>query len=107
MSHTYEELKAKKIDELREIAKGIEHEAVQGYTQMNKDHLLPAICKALGIETHASHHVMGLDKAALKKKMHELKSQRDQALEAHDHAQLKAVRRQIHRLNRRIRNASV
>src|SRR5688572_17091215 len=50
MAHTYEELKKKTVAELRDIAKDIEHEAVQGFTQMNKDHLLPAICKALGIE---------------------------------------------------------
>src|SRR2546426_358150 len=54
---TYEELRHKTIAELREIAKGIDHEAVQGYTQLNKEHLIPAICKALGIETHAHHHL--------------------------------------------------
>jgi hypothetical protein len=32
--------------ELRDIAKALTHEAVQGYTQMNKEHLLPALCKA-------------------------------------------------------------
>ena len=42
MTHTYEALKKKTIAELREIAKDIEHEAVQGYTQLNKEHLLPA-----------------------------------------------------------------
>jgi len=46
MAHTYEELKKKKVAELREIAKGLEHEAVKGYTQLNKDHLLKALCKA-------------------------------------------------------------
>jgi hypothetical protein len=37
---TYEDLKKKTVAELREIAKGLTHDAVQGYTQMNKDHLL-------------------------------------------------------------------
>ena len=46
MAFTFEELKHKTVVELREIAKGIEHDAVQGYTQMNKEHLLPALCKA-------------------------------------------------------------
>src|SRR5438477_12451228 len=55
MAQTYEELKKKTIDELREIAKGIDNEAVKGYTQMNKEHLLPAVCKALGIDTHVHH----------------------------------------------------
>jgi len=107
MAHTFEELKKKKVDELREIAKGIEHEAVQGYTQLNKEHLLPAICKALGIEMHAHHEVVGIDKAGLKKRLHQLKAERDKALEAHDGKQLKQLRRQMHHLKRRIRAATV
>jgi hypothetical protein len=35
--------------------------------------------------------------------MRELKKQRAAALEAQDHAQLKSLRRQIHRLNHQIR----
>ena len=50
MAHTYEELRKKTVAELRDIAKDIQHDAVQGFSQMNKEHLLPAICKALGIE---------------------------------------------------------
>lgn len=107
MAYTYEELRKKTVDELREIAKGIEHEAVHGHTQMNKDHLLPAVCKALGIDTHGHHVVVGLDKAAVKAKLRQLKSERQKALEAHDRVQVKAIRRQIHRLNRKIRAASV
>jgi hypothetical protein len=107
MPHSYEELKAKTVEELREIAKGLEHDAVQGYTQMNKDHLLPALCKALGIDTHVHHAVVGVDKGALKKRIKSLKGERDKALEAHDRQQLKQIRRQIHRLKRRIRAATV
>src|SRR5215510_12630320 len=104
MAYTYHELREKNIQELREIAKGVEnHDAVQGYSQMNKDHLLPAVCKALGIETHEHHDVVGIDKAAIKAKMRQLKKDRDAALEAHDGDTLKAVRRHIHRLNRQIR----
>jgi hypothetical protein len=50
MAYTFEELKHKTVAELRDIAKGIEHEAVQGHTQMNKEHLLRAISNALGIQ---------------------------------------------------------
>jgi DNA-binding IclR family transcriptional regulator len=104
MAHTYEELKGKTIAELREIAKSVEqHEAVQGYSQMNKEHLLPALCKALGVDTHGHHVVAGIDKGAVKAKMRDLIKRREQALEAHDHDALKSVRRQLHRLNRRIR----
>ena len=107
MAYSYEELKHKTVEDLREIAKGVEHDAVQGFTQMNKEHLLPALCKALGIDTHAHHHVVGLDKAALKARMRQLRDERAKALQAHDPGQLKAIRRQIHRLNRRIRAATV
>ena len=102
MACTIHDLKEKTIQELREIAKGVEdQEAVKGFSQMNKDHLLPVLAKALGIHEH--HDVVGIDKASIKSKMRELKKQRDEALEAHDHDTLRNLRRQIHRLNRQIR----
>jgi hypothetical protein len=101
---TYEELRHKTVAELRDIAKGIQHDAVQGYTQMNKEHLIPAICKALGIDTHAHHHAeAGFDKSATKARMHALRAERAKALEAHDSARLKQLRRELHTLNHRIR----
>lgn len=103
MAYTYHELKEKTIQELRDIAKDVHHDAVQGYSQMNKEHLLPALCKALGIDVHEHHAVKGIDKPAIKAKMRELKVQRTAALEASDPARLKSVRRQLHRLNRQIR----
>jgi DNA-binding IclR family transcriptional regulator len=103
MAYTYHELKEKTIQELREIAKEVQHDDVQGYSQMNKEHLLPALCRALGIEAHEQHLVTGIDKPAIKAKMRELRKQRDQAVEAHDGDALKGIRRQIHRLNRQIR----
>jgi DNA-binding IclR family transcriptional regulator len=107
MSHTYEELKHKTIGELRDIAKGLDPETVKGYSQLNKEHLLPVLCKALGIEAHAHHHVVGIDKSALKVKLRQLKVERDKAIAAHDHAALKQVRQQMHRMRRRIRAATV
>lgn len=106
MPYTYEELKHKTVADLREIAKGIEHEAVQGHTQMNKDHLITALAKALGIQ-HTHHDVVGVDKASIKARIRQLKTQREAALTAHDNAQLKVVRRTIHRLKRRIHKATV
>ena len=99
MAHTYEELKAKTVAELREIAK----DAVQGASQMNKDHLLPALCQALGIDTHVHQTVHGIDKTTVKAQLRDLKAARDKAIDAHDHHQLKSVRRQMHRLNHQIR----
>ena len=106
MSHSYEELKHMTLADLREIAKNTDHEAVQGYTQLNKDHLIAALAKALGIQ-HEHHDVVGIDKASIKARIRELKTQRAAALEAHDRAQLKTVRRTIHRLKRRIHKATV
>ena len=106
MAYTHQELKHKTLAELRDIAKDIEHEAVQGYTQLNKEHLLVAISKALGIK-HEHHDVVGVDKASIKSRIKDLKKKRDEALAAHDHAELKTVRRTIHRLKRQIHKATV
>jgi hypothetical protein len=106
MEYTFEQLKHKTVAELRDIAKGIEHEAVQGYTQLNKEHLLVAISNALGIK-HEHHDVVGVDKASIKARIRELKKKREEALAAHDHNQLKVVRRTIHRLKRQINRATV
>ena len=108
MEHTYEDLHKKTVAELREMAKEIDHEAVKGYTQMNKDHLLPAVCAALGINIskHPHHEASGIDKRKIKDQLRGLKAERQKAIEAGDHAQLKAVRRKYHRLNHRIRAAT-
>lgn len=105
--YDYNQLKHTTVAELREIAAEIDDEAVQGYTQMNKDHLIEAICKALNIDMHVHHEVVGIDKAAIKKRIRELKVERDAALEAHDHKKLKEIRRKIHRQKRKIRRATV
>ena len=106
MAHTYEELKKKTIAELRDIAKDIQHEAVQGYTQLNKEHLLPALCKALGIETFAHHAAALAEKAAVKAKMRELNAGKAKALEDGDRDLLRQLRRQYHRLNHSLRSAA-
>jgi DNA-binding IclR family transcriptional regulator len=103
MAYSYHDLKIMTIQQLRDIAKDVQHDAVQGYSQMNKEHLLPALCTALGIDAHEHHSVTGIDKSAVKARMRELKQKRSGALEAHDHESLKSLRRQIHRLNRQIR----
>ena len=103
MAFTYHELKEKNITQLRDIAKDLQHEAVQGYTQLNKEHLLVALCTALNIPLHEHHDAAGIDKAALKAKIRALKKDRVAALEAGDNEKLKAVRRNIHSLNRQIK----
>ena len=107
MAYTYHALRQKTVADLREIAKGIQHEAVQGYTQLNKDHLLVALCKALDIPAHEHHMVGGINKADIKAKMKALRVERTAAIEAGDHAKLKAVRRHLHSLNRDIRRHTI
>jgi DNA-binding IclR family transcriptional regulator len=107
MAYTHQELKHKTLAELRDIAKDIEHEAVQGYTQLNKEHLIVALCKALNIDMHEHHEVVGVDKSAIKTRIKALKVKRDSALTTHDHKQLKIARRGIHRLKRQIHKATV
>jgi len=103
MAHTYHELRQMTVVQLRELAKELNHEAVQGFSQMNKDHLLPAICRALNIDTLEHHTATGVDKPTIKAKIRQLKHDRDRALDAHDHVLLKNIRRQMHALNRQIR----
>jgi hypothetical protein len=103
MAHTYEELKKKTVAELREMAAGIDHEAVKGYTQLNKDHLLPALCKALGIEAFEHHTAESAEKVMIKSQMRELKAAAVKARDSGDHELLHRLRRQYHGLNHALR----
>ena len=107
MTYTFKELKKKTATELKEIAAGIEHEAVQGYTQLNKEHLIEAICKALNIDMYEHHHAVGVDKTGIKTRIKELKNERDKALKAHDSRKLKEVRKEIKKLKNKLRRAMV
>ena len=107
MPLTYEELHKKTIAQLREIAAGIEDERLQGHSQLHKEQLLPILCQVLGVEAHAHHEVVGIDKSTMKAEIRELKARRDAALEARDTDELKRVRRRIHRLKGRLRRATV
>ncbi|MEI6613868.1 MAG: Rho termination factor N-terminal domain-containing protein [Chrysiogenales bacterium] len=107
MSHTFVELKKKTVAELREVAKDIEHEAVQGYSQLNKEHLLVAICKALSIDTHVHHQVVGLNKAGVKARIRTMKEKLAAAIIAGDRKQVSYCHRQIHKQKRQIHKATV
>lgn len=107
MDYTFKDLKGKTVAELREIAKGIEHEAVQGYTQLNKEHLLKAICTALDIDMHVHHDIKGLDKSKIKREIRKLKLERNNIIAAHDHKKLKEIRRQLKIYKNRLKKAMV
>ena len=107
MAHTYDELHAMRVAQLREVAAGIEDDRLSGVSTMHKEHLLALLCQVLGIDAHAHHEVVGVDKRTIKGQIKELKKERDAALEAHDSVQLKTVRRKIHHLKRRLHKATV
>jgi protein-arginine kinase activator protein McsA len=106
MEYTWEQLHKMRVADLREIAEGLNHDELQGYSTMHKEQLVPAICHALGIEDHAHHEVVGVNKTAIKQKIRALKKERDEALEKKDKEKLKAIRRQIHHLKVQLRKAT-
>jgi hypothetical protein len=106
MTHTYEELKRKTVAELRDLAASLQHEAVQGYTQMNKDHLLPALCKALGIDAHEHHAAVAAEKGAIKARMRAIRAECEKALAHGDHDRAHRLRRQYHALNHSLRTSA-
>ncbi|MGB7491447.1 MAG: hypothetical protein WBN62_14040, partial [Thermoanaerobaculia bacterium] len=100
-------LHARTVAQLREVAKDMDHDELRGYSSMHKEDLLKVLCQALGIEAHVTHQVVGLDKTKVKGEIRELKQQRQAAIDSGDHKELKRIRRQIHRLKRQIRRATV
>jgi hypothetical protein len=107
MAYTYEQLSKMTVAELRKIADGIEHEAVHGHSTMHKEKLLPALCKALNIETHAHHKVVGLNKTAVKAEIRSWKKKRAEALTKKDYVKLSEIRQHIHDLKVKLRRSLV
>ena len=107
MEQTYHDLREMTVAQLREVASTLEHEAVQGYSQLNKEPLLLAVCQALDIDPHEHHEAVGIDKAKIKANIRKLKVDRQAALEAKDHQELKKIRREIRGLKRAIRKSLV
>ena len=107
MAYTFEELKKMKVAELREVAAGLGEEGVKGYTQMNKEHLLTALCNELGIEMHVHHEVVGIDKTTIKTQIRQLKKERDEAISNKKKDELQRVRRKIRNLKKELRKATV
>ena len=52
--YTFEDLSKQTVAQLRKIAVGVEHEALQNPAKMPKEELLAALCQALGIEAGES-----------------------------------------------------
>jgi hypothetical protein len=107
MSYTYEQLSKMTVVELRKIADGIENEAVHGHSTMHKEKLLPAICKALNIEIHAHHTVVGVNKSTMKAEIRSWKKKRVEALASKDYVKLSEIRQHIHDLKVKLRNSII
>jgi hypothetical protein len=103
MAYTYEELNKMTVGELRKIADGIDHEAVHGHITMHKEKLVPAICIALGIESHIHHHATVAGKSSLKLEIRSWKKKRTAAVASKDYTQLKDIRQHIHDLKVKLR----
>lgn len=106
MAHTYDELQKMTVAQLREIAEAQDSDDLRGFESMHKVPLLQALCKALGVDSHEHYAAKGIEKAAIKVQMRELKVARNAAIEGHDHTALRVVRRKLHSLNRKIRRAT-
>jgi len=100
-SYTYEQLKDMTVAQLREIANSLQNETLQGSAVMHKDHLLPLLCKVLGIHVH--HAAQGERKLRMKATIRKLKTQRDALIASGDHTRLAVVRHQVHVLKRKLR----
>lgn len=107
MAYTYEQLSKMTVADLRKIADGIEHEATKGHSTMHKEKLLPALCIALGIESHAHHEAKGVDKSKIKLEIRALKKEREEALGSHNSEKLRDVRSKLHDLKKKLRKAIV
>ena len=106
MAYTYDELHKMTVAQLRTIADGVEDEILKGHSTMHKDHLLPLLCKALGV-TVPHHHAVIQNKGEIKTKIHALKKDREAAVAKKDYKQLEAIRDEIHKLKRKLRKAMV
>ena len=100
-SYTYEQLKEMTVADLRQIAHDLHHESLEGSSTMHKEHLLPLLCKVLGISTH--HVAAGEAKPRIKATIRKLRARREALGSGGDAAQLAAIRQQIHALKRRLR----
>ena len=104
---TFEELKHKTVAELRDVAASLPQDVVKGFTQMNKEHLLKAICGAMHIEMHAHHEIVCVNKSDIKAQIRQLKKERDHAIDVGNHEELHVIRRRMHHLKRELHKATV
>lgn len=104
MAYTYEQLSEMNVNQLREIAKGVDHEAVHGFSTMHKEKLVPALCTALGVEAHKHHTAAkGFDKGSVKAQIRALKKQRDAIIPKEHPREFREILHQIHEQKNKLR----
>ena len=89
--------------ELREMALGME--GIVGVHAMNKSELVAAIKEAKGIEAEKKRDKSG-DVRSIKKKIKELRSQKETMREAGEKDKVQLLRRRISRLKKKTRRAT-
>lgn len=88
--------------ELREMALGIE--GIVGVHAMNKNELIAAIKKAKGIVDEKKRET-SVDVRSIKKKIRELRSEKEAMKEAGEKEKVQLLRRRISRLKKKTRRA--
>jgi len=100
-----QELQRLTVVKLREEA--LKHEGIIGVNGMNKDQLIEVLAPVFGIdleaETRAIRERLAANKGVLKKEIHSLKNQRDDALADHDAEAVSQVRKDIKKRKRSLR----
>jgi len=89
--------------ELREMAKSIE--GIVGVHAMNKGELIAAIKEAKGIEEERRRDT-SVDVRAIKKKIRELRGEKEALKEAGEKEKVQVLRRKISRLKKKTRRAA-
>ena len=89
--------------ELREMALGID--GIVGVHAMNKSELVAAIKEARGIEDEKKRD-KSVDVRSIKKKIRELRSQKETMREAGEKGKVQMLRRRISRLKKKTRRAT-
>ena len=99
----WKDLEKMTVLKLREEA--LKYPQIEGVHGKHKEQLLDEIAKALGIDRPHTQFTETIvhTKSDLKHKIHELKAEREQLVQMHDHKRLHDVRRQLHELKHTIR----
>lgn len=100
----FQELSKLTVVKMREMAQ--EYPDIVGATGMEKEQLIDILCEKMDIEKPHVEVKLDIDKGKIKREIKALKVERDKALEAKDHAELKRVRRKIHKLRHTLRKAT-